>query len=146
VNRNYDDPQPNIPLLRKGLEWVEWQASLPEIDREWHQDSWIIPPEDRAGIMADDILGNFAHPDLDWNQVEEQVEAHCGTAYCFAGYVAQLCDKRYAADEEVNEVHVSDYAREQLGLTKGQAGRLFSCDNSARSIRLLCEEFAGEAL
>ena len=97
--------EPNIPLLRKAVEWVEAQAALPEIDREWMQSDWLATPHDRAR----------------WNfelhgQVAEIVAAHCGAAYCVAGWVAQGVDPRYATASEVDGIHAADVAAGALGL------------------------------
>lgn len=132
--------QPNIPRLRKAVEWVEFNAELPEIDRDWMQESYIAGPVDRACRML---------RSMDLVPRAERVNVlvpHCKTAYCVAGYIGQLGDKRYERADVVNGVHVGEYARQQLGLTQHQANLLFDGSNDAPKIRRLCEEFAGEPL
>lgn len=129
----------NVPLLRKALEWVEYQASLPLIDREWRQEGFITLPENIAAMML-----KFT-PVYEGTKLE-QVANHCGTAYCVAGYVGQLLEPAYALDEFHGGQHVGEFAKQELGLTNGQADALFDGCNSAQTIRALCEQFAGEAL
>jgi hypothetical protein len=75
-----------------------------------------------------------------------RVAPHCGSAYCFAGYVGQLEDARYARTDEVDGIHVGQFAQEQLGITEDQAEALFQADNTAYDIRVICEDIAGEPL
>jgi hypothetical protein len=128
----------NVPLLRKAVEWVETQDQLPDIDREWWQGVYVCPPISKAMFL----LGEFVHNRKHY----AQVAAHCGSAYCVAGYIGQMLDQRYASNDHVDGVHVSELAREALGLTEEQAGQLFAGSNTAPTIRLLAETFAGEAL
>lgn len=37
-----DDVQPNIPLLRKCIEWVEAEAAKPYDERLWRQTVWAV--------------------------------------------------------------------------------------------------------
>lgn len=123
----------NIPLLRKGVEWVEAQAALDWSEgREWYQGLWVTP---RNQVP----------------QLQDDPEA-CGTAYCLAGYVGQLVDPRFKTsgwveDETTSDdVHVSQFAQEALGITDYQAMMLFSASNSAERIRQVAEKIAGEPL
>ena len=134
----------NIPLLRKGLEWVEEQDALPEIDREWNQRDWITSPLFRSLALVYQ-RGRFSSPEAH-KRAARQVAPHCGTAYCFAGYIAQLENERYANQIEVDGVDVGDFAQEVLGLTQDQANELFEGDNTAEMIREICERFAGQRL
>ena len=126
--------EPNIPLLRKAVEWVEAQAALPEIDREWMQSDWLATPHDRA-------LWNFNL----YGQAAEVVAAHCGAAYCVAGWIAQGVDPRYATASEVDGVHAADVAAGALGLD-GDQDVLFHGSNTAADVRRIAEEIAGERL
>jgi hypothetical protein len=87
----------------------------------------------------------------------EQLEPHCGTAFCVAGYVGQMHDERYATREVVDGKHVSVFAAEQLGIdtsthVNGLSERhpmshpLFAGSNSATMVRHYAEELAGGPL
>lgn len=139
-----DEPKPNIPLLRKAVEWVEQEAAKPEIDREWDQSAWRRAPELRAHSLL--LYSEY------WESKErtDQVAAHCGTAYCVAGYVGQMLDERFKNSEviqvEGEPVHVADFAKDALGLTDEQSEWLFAGVNTAEDVRRIAEEIAGERL
>lgn len=125
----------NIPLLRKAVEWVEAEALKPISEREWYQASWRRPETVEV-----------------WDEVSEKYVAHCGTAYCVAGYVGQLVNPEYQKSDWLkNEggtpvMHVSTAAKEALGLTTDQADRLFDAGNDVKDVRRIAEEIAGERL
>jgi hypothetical protein len=96
---------PDVPLLRKLVEWVEEQDKLPPEQKEWNQGEWI----DRFAV--------------------------CGTAYCSAGYIGQMLDERYKLNPYVMGIHVSRFAAINLGLNSRQASCLFNGANSAAAIR-----------
>jgi hypothetical protein len=148
MTKSYDEPEVNIPLLRKGLEWVEWQDTLPLIDSEWNQGDFVIDPEVKAFIMiaGERFRSENRMTSGEMDALVTRVAPHCGTAYCFAGYVGQLEDGRYATRDEVDGIHVGLFAQEQLGITDDQAEALFSADNTAHDIRSICEDIAGEPL
>jgi hypothetical protein len=127
-------PVPNIPLLRKAVEWVEAEAEKNIKEREWNQGDWM-----RRRSAANEAEG--------W----------CGTACCVAGWVGLQADNAQPEmrDGEFTDrmvypsgmvVHVADYARAALGLTEEQADSLFAGSNTAETIRMLAEEFAEEVL
>lgn len=134
---------PNIPLLRKAVEWVEFQDALPEIDREWFQGSYVSSGHDRAYDMISDLSDEGV--EVGPNQIR-MIKNHCGTTHCVAGYIAALKDPRYANKAAVGNRHASDVAQEELGLDDHQAARLWAGGNTAEQIRELCEKFAGEKL
>jgi hypothetical protein len=147
MSTTYDDPTPNIPLLRKGVEWVEWQDSLPAIDSQWRQEDYLMTEYRHAlALLSDDVQELSRVLSGPVQRTASQVSAHCGTAYCFAGYIGQLLDKRYERKDTVNFVHVADFARRQLGITEHQAQLLFDGCNRAADIRRICEAIAGEKL
>ena len=123
----------NIPLLRKAVEWVEAEAVKPPDQSEWYQAAWRI--SDGYEIEVDD-----------------QLVSHCGTAYCVAGYVGQLVNPEFQKSDWLHNEkglvveHVSTVAKEALGLTPFQADRLFDSANSAKRVRRIAEEIAGERL
>lgn len=113
-----DETKPNIPALRKAVEWVEQQAALPKEEREWEQIHWISR------------------------------RSYCGTAYCVAGYVAiKLVGAKVddAARDRRTNCHVSDIAAEYLGI-RGVEDSLFCATNDAADIRRAAENLAGEPL
>lgn len=135
----------NVPLLRKAVEWVEEQDKLPLIDRVWNQGDWVTAAARRARQL---LIGV---PIEDRPEVAEQIEPHCGTAFCVAGYIGQMHDERYIKSQTVDGVHVSVYAADLLGLDytnyDGEAlHELFSGANSAYDIRQIAEELAGETM
>jgi hypothetical protein len=137
---------PNVPQLRKYVEWVEEQAALPEIDRTWYQRYWQTSPDLHA---ADMIRCSVLSLRADYRHLI-QVAAHCGTAYCLAGKIAVDHDERYAEDEYVDGVHAADKALEVLGLERdGSTGiyhEIFRGSNNAARIREIAEAEAGERL
>lgn len=137
-----DDPlteqrEVNIPLLRKAVEWVEYQAALPESQCEWYQGAWIMRQN-----------GWYNEATQQWENAE------CGTAYCVAGYVAQLVDERFKDSQWITEsdgtkAHSSRVAAEALGLPEGRSydvPQLFAATNTAEDVRRIAEEIAGERL
>jgi len=126
-----EPPTVNVPLLRKAVEWVEAQIELDGWG-QWDQTAWVTPEGERIDLY--------------------DLEVGCGTAYCVAGYIGQLLNPAYAGDmwgggaPFEGGVHVSDIAREALGLTTMQADLLFESTNGPRRIRELAEGFAGGAL
>lgn len=125
LNWVYGRPGPlNVPLLRKAVEWVEAESQRGP-ESEWVQAHWY-----------------------------SEKKSSCGTAYCVAGYVAQLDGARFDWDaggklfhpETGARMSVSEYAREKLGLSPREAGELFCGTNSAVTIRRFAERFAREKL
>jgi hypothetical protein len=141
MSTEVNSPTPNIPLLRKSVEWVESQAALPEIDREWDQARYICQPDMRARVLIDQRSMS-----TDYYQLLSALQNHCGTTYCVAGYIGQLEDERYCHHDMVNGIHVAEFAQKQLGLTEGQSQWLFSGENTAADVRRIAESIAGEAL
>jgi hypothetical protein len=126
------EPTVNVPLLRKAVEWVEEQVELDGWG-QWDQANWVMPESERIDLY--------------------DREPGCGTAYCVAGYVGQLVNPAYAGDAwggadvgAPGARHVSDVAREALGLTPMQSNTLFESANGVDRIRALAEDFAGGAL
>lgn len=145
-----DERTPNIPLLRKAVEWVEEQDKLPEIDSQWNQSSWVKSALskglDLLYLDAEERYFSGIDGDQRYNMAQ-QVAAHCGTAYCVAGYVGQLLEPKYEKSIEPNGLpHVSEFARNALGLDEVQAENLFASHNDAEDVRYFAEQIAGEKL
>lgn len=132
---------PNIPLLRKVVEWAESEEQL-ELDekRKWNQAHWFI---DYQLSSAD----------------EYQID--CGTAFCIAGYVAiQLEGWRPDMSRDEAVTHncrdprtgqvktIAAVALTALGLDDGERTYhdLFEPYNTAARIREIAEYAAGERL
>jgi hypothetical protein len=131
---------PDVPLLRKTVEWVEEQEALTE-SREWDQGSWYAAAYE---------------------------EPWCGTVYCVAGKIAldhgwKPCHflpeaENWVKDGEVRDIE--ELASEILGLRVCIAERsgfaacdpdqhdqaLFHGDNTAADVRRIAERIAGERL
>ncbi len=152
----------NRDVLMDAVEWVEAQAKIPEIDREWDQGEWLLQPDERAEHLTDEYQGKLLdlydlpstgydptpvfemHREIE--DVVDTVAEHCGTAFCVAGYIAQKHDSRYRNATTVDGVHVSMYAAEKIGLDLqpnwyGGVSNLplFEASNSAEDIRLIAE-------
>lgn len=134
--------EPNVPMLRKYVEWVEEQEALPEIDRTWVQRWWMTTAGSHAAMMLEMV------PMIDFKARVTAVN-HCGTAYCLAGKVAMDHDPEYANVPIVNNVHCADLALNLLGLEHDRMPSrhpIFRSENTAADIRRIAEQAAGERL
>lgn len=127
---SYIGREPNIPELRKTVEWVEAQAQLPHTEREWNQQHWI------------------SHLDTASREMFKVPSWHCGTVACFAGHVGMEhgAKSEFVSLADGSRVHIRDYASYILGLSEWQARELYKGNNTASDIRRICEEIAGEPL
>lgn len=114
------DPALNVPLLLKTMEHIE---AHPE---EHNQRHWVI----RTGAY---------------------VGGTCKTACCFAGHAVLLGDPQaefvfsqfsIATQRLRDGREVGEAARTLLGLTYGQASRLFHHSNTREELRLLVDRLA----
>lgn len=120
-------PEPNIPLLRKVVEWAEAEAAKPLLGREWNQGNWAVKLPS------------------------------CGTAFCIAGKAvfesipdAELRPGTFIPvhlDLYVDGVLVSweEKGMEVLGLTEREADALFSGGNDIETVRHYAEWIAQRA-
>lgn len=108
--------EPNVPLLRKVVEWVEEQDRLPKSERVWNQIFWCGTTYCIAGKLA---------LDDGWQVLDSQSNT------VHKGGLAAWPD---------------DIAKNLLGLAIGDASQLFDPDNTAADIRRIAEELAGERL
>lgn len=127
--------KPNVPLLRKMVEWAEEQEGLTFNaggQRVWDQALWFGQVTGRRGAQ-------------DW----------CRTTACIAGQVALIegwtpvfDDDGYADTVELDGERrlVAEVAARTLGLDAAQAIRLFRSTNDAATVRMVAEEIAGERL
>lgn len=121
-----------IPLLRKGVEWVEEQDRLdPEI-REWVQGDWVVSEEERVSV-------NLHRPE-------------CGTGRCLAGFLGmqlnpQAFKDKWEAETEIGWHTVDTYVERKMGIDPfHNGGYLWDGNNDAKSIRRIAENIAGQSL
>lgn len=122
--------EPNVPLLRKMVEWVEEQDALPE-EKEWYQGTWFFT--------------KFHPEEAEW----------CDSAMCVAGKVAvddgwvpRVVPPHFTGEVIKGEKRENVWvvAAWLLGLEMEVADVLFNGDNEAHDIRRIAEEIAGERL
>lgn len=121
------DPMPDIPRLRKAVEWVEAEAARPWPERQWEQGYYVATRE------TTDKDARAAWASLAYR---ESAPKSCGTCFCVAGFVDQLDGQSSPYGE------VSTSARRLLGLTREEAGALFAAGNSATDVRRIAESIA----
>lgn len=144
----------NIPLLRKGVEFVEAEAAKPRNKSRWNQGDWIVTrlqaARRRNKLSQPQFLGyNGAQSLRKEYETQHERTKECGTLYCFAGYIASLEheDKDLVRGEyRGSNLHPQSVAQKALGLDMHQAGLLFSGKNTAKDIRKIAESIAGERL
>lgn len=135
------NPEVNISLLRKAVEWVEWQDALAKPKRQWDQAVWVWFKTKKGTLMKD--RRRVA-------QVVQSNKWECQTVMCLAGFVAleggwkpTTQDGEVTKDGEVRAVPM--VAEELLGIRNFNPG-LFNGENDARDIRRIAEQLAGERL
>lgn len=131
--------KPNAPELRRVLAHIET-----------HQDRWW------QGIWRTDLskLGDDSRAE------EGRQMATCGTAFCFAGWKAELDGVRWASEAvagfgialddtiilpDGRVTDACDYATEALGLAPAHARKLFRPDNTLEDLREIVAELCAEA-
>lgn len=120
-------PVPNIPLLRKAVEWAEAEAQKPEDQRQWNQTYWA--------------------------QATECGTAYCLAGYTVmaavpgAEAVLQLGGFDGDYDLHVNGEPAlwSETAQEALGITRDERLDLFDGMNRIGDIRAAAERIAARA-
>lgn len=118
-------PTPDIPLLRKCVEWAEAEAAKPYALREWMQSHYVVLSE-----SDDSWEGSWmAH-------LRRAKSPECGTCFCIAGYADHVAGR----DSEYQDVHES--AQELLGLTEDEGERLFDGGNDIKDVRREAEMIA----
>ncbi len=123
--------RPNVPLLRKLVEWVEEQENL--VNSQWDQKFWSTRDYDcNTTYCAAGYIAQIHGWEMIYNQ---QLGQRIGAA-------------KAIKNGEIRWIH--DIAKEELGLTNDRAGLLFLGTTgmmaTASEIRSLCEKFAGEKL
>jgi hypothetical protein len=111
------DLTPNLPLLRKAVEWAEAEAARPDQENsEWAQAYFQI-----SGCLID---------------------RECETAYCIAGYVVQLAgrDRSFATLSE-QAAHLLGISN----LSHHAAAGLFDASNTIEDVRRHADRIAAAA-
>lgn len=108
---------PNIPLLRKAVEWAEAEAAKEDQEQsEWDQLYWRD-----VGFRA------------------------CGTTYCIAGYVCEVSGEEWTSGVTTANGAVPRVAADLLGLGQDDAWALFDAENSIERVREVAERIAERA-
>jgi hypothetical protein len=122
-----------VPLLRKGVEWVEEQEPLRDAGQphEWEQGGWVTATRtpDRA-IEGTDL----------------RLTSPCGSFRCLFGYLGSLLDPAYTKLTVVRGVHVADFVTREFGFTGIERCNLAGANNTADTIRQHAENIAGQRL
>jgi hypothetical protein len=126
----------NIELLRDAVTWVEWQATLNPEKRTWEQDVWWVDLDEARGVKNS----------YDWLV---KVKTDCGTACCFAGYVAETAygsEKIRELDSGfTDQAQVFDLSCEALGiLDNDEALKVYDDLTGARNDPAEIRELAGK--
>ena len=130
-------PTPNLPLLRKAVEWAEAEAAKPLTESAWDQSVYRMSGS--------------------------ELDRTCGTAFCIAGYVAEITGAQWAgagqsswlvADDDDPPEHVSPMyglvfiehrVSRLLGVTEREGEYLFDPDRTIDDLRIAAEEIAARA-
>jgi hypothetical protein len=123
-------PQPNLPLLRKAVEWAEAEAAKTDGTCMWNQHDWAATSVD---------------------------EPECGTSFCIAGYavVAGIPAATLGPPDDTWGVHPllvdgqearwGDEGQRVLGLTDDERYALFDDYNTIERVREVAEQIAARA-
>jgi hypothetical protein len=137
-----DDPgarTPNIPLLRKAVEWVEEQAALPEEERTWDQGVWRCDTAMCVAGYISDLEGwhiyressmSVRHPETGQIRSISHVARQAlglDEVASTALFVETIADERVIRDDGFEELNIDVQA-------------------TARNVRIVAEAIAGERL
>lgn len=112
----------NLPLLRKGVEWVESENRKPKAESEWYQGYYAV-----GGLM---------------------IERTCGTAHCLAGFIAEQDGGHRIDALMIDGDYGGQVAIDLLGITNRDAWGdddafgLFTAGNTVEEIREIAETIA----
>ncbi len=129
----------NTPLLRKALEWAKAESEKPRALREWDQTYYIMPKTLEELEDYNPGTSRVARRDF-VAEYRETKDESCGTAFCIAGYVANITTGNMAYHR------AGSIAEKELGLNATQSARLFDATNSIEELEQMFEEFTGERL
>lgn len=132
---------------------VDFSLSLPEYKTspgfdvdQWFQGDWMsifAPNPEKPG--ASKFVAEAMMTDQGLMTMESDIPFKCTTAACIAGNTALLFAPKgtiFRAEGSMSlpgshgeKVSVSDWARDELGLTDDEAGLLFNGGNTAETVR-----------
>ena len=118
-------PQPNIPLLRKAVEWAEAEAAKTDGTCLWYQRNWAVETECGtayciAGFVVTQTVAGASVVIPDWDADDPYA-------------VLQIDGAR------ADWISVG---RDALGLTADEASGLFHEDNTIGDVRRIAEQIA----
>jgi hypothetical protein len=109
------DPLPDIPRLRKVVEWVEEQSALPRESREWDQSLW------HANLSCGTVC--------------------CVAGKLAEDMGADIRDDEYGSTV-FDGKNPYEFGADLLGATPAETHRLFSTSNDAAAVRAAAEAIA----
>lgn len=109
---------PNLPLLRKALDWAELEAKKPRRESQWNQAMWLSETDCGTAYC---IAGYVAHITADINRDDG------------------------IGMTTLSGVLIPRHATRELGLTNGEAAQLFMASNSIADLRMIAEDIAERA-
>lgn len=136
-----------IGWARKSKELLELEAH-DEFDTEWVQSTWARTPEGKVvNLVVDERVPSNCETVI--------LKDFCGTSACIAGNIAlqrgEVVWTREAEDEDWEAsgvkapdgqyLMIGDFARDQLGLTRFEAGLMFAGSNSIERLETFAEAF-----
>lgn len=121
----------NVPLLRKVMEHIEAHP------QEWDQGMWVTGVRTLT-YTSGEVVKTLPMHTLPYHR--DEPPAFCGTAFCFAGHVANMTGwnpiwrgthfDRQAMHHPVHgDGDVETLARVELGITMAAAEALFNANN-----------------
>lgn len=131
------DPQPNLPLLRKVVEWAEAEAAKTDGTCMWNQEQWATETDCGTAFCIAGYVCDIQHD----TKLLSKRPALVGKGYTY---------DQVEIDGEVGGPGLwCETAQKDLGLTQMEAENLFSACNSIRRVRRVAQgvaERAGERL
>jgi hypothetical protein len=121
-------PQPNIPLLRKAVEWAEAEAAKTDGTCLWDQGSWAEQTDCGTTYCIAGYTVLIALPQAEMREREDENEP---------GLLDLYVDGERA--------WWSETAASVLGITREECLDLFEADNSIADVRLFAEQIAARA-
>jgi hypothetical protein len=124
-----DLPEPNIPLLRKAVEWAEAEAAKTDGTGLWNQAAYAVATDCGTAFC---IAG--------WTVANAAEDVTVGPYP--TGYGTEAGELQQAIHDNGKPVVWESEAASLLGLTDGEAWDLFNVDNDIHTVRRLAESIA----
>lgn len=123
MNDSTELPQPNIPLLRKAVEWAEAEAAKTDGTGLWNQGDWISKTTCGTSYCIAGYAVTLAYGPVEVSEGD--------------GILRLPGEQRWLDWES--------FGAKTLGLTYDEAGNLFDGNNSIADVRRAAEEIAARA-